>query len=772
MVKDSLDIHVSLADGKSILLKIKSKSPGSLFLMQGDELDESEAPYQIVEGKYYDYQIDKGYYLSGYSDIVSGNEFDKSVGRIAPNIFVGTLTLDICESNSNEKSGSVKLEVQSVKADYRTDYRKMLSDITDECIELVFQHSSPVTQIIDVDYQNDNKTWHQRFAFIKSVIDTEEFNDAVNKIVSAPVTRWKETETDKDIRRLRRFSNKVIHQIASASNRIILPEGHPLKSETIKSIPSKIRITDKTETVDTPENRFVKHALQTFLFFASDFKSRLKVENKIKLDAEKIENRLEQFLGHSVFKEISNPTSIILSSPVLQRKEGYREILRVWLMYNLAAQLSWKGGEDVYDIEKRNVAALYEYWLFFQLLKIVSKVFGIKPSKGLIVDTNDKLGLQLKQGEHFPVSGVCEKYNRKLQVQFSYNRTFSGSSEEFSYPESGSWTRRMRPDYTLSIWPAGISDAEAEKQELITHIHFDAKYKVEKIIESLGNEEDNLDKEKEEQSKGMYKRADLLKMHSYKDAIRRTGGAYILYPGKEKTKYSRMGFRELIPGLGAFQIRPSENNDTGSKEVEKFFEDVVFHFVNRTSQRERTAFRIFDIHKSPPNPENEVREALPETYGPNRSLLPDETFVLVGFSTKAERFNWYQANGKYVFRMDEDKGSLELNSEVVNAKYLLLRKSGTEEASDLFTIKSKGPKVFSVSQLQKLNYPLSQNPKEYYLVIEIEKVTEKEFENVCWRFKELKKYKSIMEAGGNPRTKVGIPFTVSLTELMNTILKT
>ena len=28
------------------------------------------------------------------------------------------------------------------------------------------------------------------------------------------------------------------------------------------------------------------------------------------------------------------------------------------------------------DIEKRNVAALYEYWLFFQLLKIVAKVFG------------------------------------------------------------------------------------------------------------------------------------------------------------------------------------------------------------------------------------------------------------------------------------------------------------------------------------------------------------------------------------------------------------
>ncbi len=402
MIKENLDIGIPLINGKTISLKIKSKSPQSLFLMEGTELEESEAPYQIVEGKFYDYKIDEDYFLNDSFGIVSANAFDKSVGRIAPNIYVGTLTLDVYHNKMSEKLGSVKLEVQSAKTEYRSDYRKMLSDITDECIELVFQHSSPVTQIVEVDYDNDSKTWHQRFAFIKSIIDTEEFNEAVNKIISAPVTKWKETETDKDIRQVRRFNNKALYQIARAANRIVLPDGHPLQSETIKSIPAKIRITNKTETVDTPENRFVKHALQSFLFFASDFKSKLKSENKIKLEAEKIENRLEQFLSHAIFKEISNPTSIILSSPILQRKEGYREILRVWLMYHLAAQLSWKGGDDVYDIEKRNVATLYEYWLFFQLLKIVSKVFGIKPDKSLIVDTSDKLGLQLKAGRTFP----------------------------------------------------------------------------------------------------------------------------------------------------------------------------------------------------------------------------------------------------------------------------------------------------------------------------------------------------------------------------------
>jgi len=121
--------------------------------------------------------------------------------------------------------------------------------------------------------------------------------------------------------------------------------------------------------------------------------------------------------------------------------------------------------------------------------------------------------------------------------------------------------------------------------------------------------------------------------------------------------------------------------------------------------------------------------------------------------------------------MDETKGSLALNSDMVNSKYLLLRRSGKETANDLFKIISRGPKVFSATQLDKLNYPPSKNPKEYYLAIEIEKVTDREFENVKWNFKAMKKYKSVVEFERNPYTKAGFPFTVTLTELMQVVVK-
>ena len=98
-------------------------------------------------------------------------------------------------------------------------------------------------------------------------------------------------------------------------------------------------------------------------------------------------------------------------------------------------------------------------------------------------------------------------------------------------------------------------------------------------------------------------------MHAYKDAIRRTGGAYVLYPGHETT--DRKGFHEIIPGLGAFPVRPSKH-DSGMVELKAFVLEVVNHFINRASQREKIAFKTFDIYKNPPNSENGLESHYPK----------------------------------------------------------------------------------------------------------------------------------------------------------------
>lgn len=178
-------------------------------------------------------------------------------------------------------------------------------------------------------------------------------------------------------------------------------------------------------------------------------------------------------------------------------------------------------------------------WVYFRLLDIVADTFKLNkpPADSLIAETADGFGLMLKSGKYIAIEGVYNSPARRLNVKFSYNRTYvrDGTDPERNYPAGGSWTRQMRPDYTLTLWTEGFSEEEAEIQKLIVHVHFDAKYKVEDLTRLFGDDS-GLDEEKEEQRQGIYKRADLLKMHAYRDAIRRTAGAYVLYPGTEIRK--------------------------------------------------------------------------------------------------------------------------------------------------------------------------------------------------------------------------------------------
>ena len=742
---------------EGLRLWIDARRPDSLFDAEQDAGDQNEARFQLVEGYFYDYQISNPELVLGDvgENIIQQHKRTTNLGTISPNIFVGTLTVPLFNKVTSEELCRIALEVQSIKSGYRDDYRDMLELITEKCTDLLLQANSPVSHHFEIDYTKDSQTLYQKFSFIKSVIGTDEFAEAIHRIVTAPVTQWKETSEEKDIRNARRFSNANIKEILKGGNRTKIPESHFMRSYGIDTLPERITTVRKTDSVDTPDNRFIKHALENFLKFCTDINIKAKEfgHGKMEVESDLLIRELESQLHHTVFKDISRPNTLKLNSPVLQRKEGYREVLRVWLMFDLAAKLIWQGGDDVYSGGKKDIASLYEYWLFFKLLDLLQSIFEIEPKdiSELIKETPDGLSLQLKQGKFTALRGIYDSGSRKLNVRFNYNRSFSGKK---SYPDSGSWTTTLRPDYTLSIWPYGISEVEAEKQELIVHVHFDAKYKVANLSDFLEqNADKDLNEEKAENRKGIYKNADLLKMHAYKDAIRRTGGAYVLYPGDKSI--NQKGFHEIIPGLGAFPVKPSKT-DSGIGELKSFILEIIEHFINRASQREKIAFRTFDIYKDPPETGNVVNELLPETYNANRDLLPDDTFVLVGYYNSQEQYDWIKRNGLYNFRMGSGTGSLILDRETVSSKYLLLHTSGDTDSGDLWKIISRGPRVFSKEDLIRKGYPSPS--QENYLVIQIEPVSDSEFENVSWNFRNLKNYSSGRASA--------FPFTSSLTELM------
>lgn len=782
-INGPIQIPLSFFDEKDFL-EIYPENKARLFEITEEEATENgESTFQILEGNSYEYAFtNKKYRLHCSIDgVVSESKREPSTGRIVPNIYVGTLTLFVTDCTSENKKTSISIEVLATKFDteldksYRENYRFMLKEITDKCTELLMQINSPVEQNFETDFSRDNKTIYQRFSFIHAIIQNKDFEEAVLKIIASPKTNWDTEEEVVDIRRIKRFYNSTSKQITSGSNRIPLHLTHPLYKVGITSIPNKINSFRKIEHTDTPENRFIKHALEVFLKFAEDCQHFFKDNGYTRpaIEASNLVTKLDAYLSQSFFKTISRPTSLKLNSPVLQRKNGYREVLSTWLQFDLASKLVWKGGEDIYKAGKRDIATLYEYWLFFTLYDLFKSKFKINAIEHqeqsynhLIEPTKDGLNVMVKQGRHTALKGDFITENRALKVKFSYNRSFKGGTK-YTDEKAGSYTTTLRPDYTLSIWPAILEEKEAEKQNLIVHIHFDAKYKVTQFQIQTSTDNDLIEEEENNERKGIYKNADLLKMHAYKDAIRRTGGAYVLYPGTVKNEIR--GFHEVIPGLGAFAINPTASNN-GISELSKFIDLVIDHLLDRASQRENINHKAHQIYQIDKEDNAILNESIPE-YLNGKKLIPDDTFVIVGYSTTPQRFKWYEENGKYIFRMDQEKGSLELTNEVVNAKYLLLRRKGEELASDLYEIKSKGPNVFSSVHLDALNYPASRNPKEYYLSIDIEKVKASEFVGVSFKFKELDKYLEIQKTEKNIYSKVGLPFTVTLTELMKKKVK-
>ena len=740
--QEHLEIPIG-SDGKVTLYIYPLSKNAELYDVPYSEF--CEARYQLIEGQTYLYEFDSPegtcYQFQELDGIISRHASTRhpNQGTITTGIYVGQLKIQVIELKTGAHYPDVKLEIRSIKSDYESDYQRMLDEIALYYADLVLQQGSPVTQHLEIDKNTSARTLYQRFSFVRSVVDSEAFSEAIHKIISNPVKKWTDANLERSIVGVKRLSRKNIRQIASESDRIPLPPS--MKSglpKGLDSVPRRIVIEYKRDTTDNQENQFIKFVLRTFVNFCSDLMEMQNATERLKSEAAATIENLLGYLNHQFFRQISMPTHLNMNSPVLQRKEGYREVLQAWLLFDLAAKLNWTGGEDVYEAGKKNVATLYEFWLFFKLMELISEFFHIEAKdKESLVDTDaDGINLSLKQGKMSMVSGQQKTFSRILNVAFYYNRTFNKIlDKEKAIHQAGSWTMSMRPDYTLSLWPGEITEEEAEKQELIVHIHFDAKYRLDKILLEDTFNKDQADKElnveKQQQELGIYKRADLLKMHAYKDAIRRTGGAYVLYPGTENRELR--GFHEIVPGLGAFSIRPGHWSED-SIYLKQFLAEVKAHLMDRTSEREKMSYYKYDVYREP-NP-SMLMNSLPEPEGENRGFMPDETYVLLGYYRNEKHREWILNNNLYNTRAGERKGTINITPEIVSAKYILLH-NHKDEAS-LWKLTGDGPRVFGFEDMHELSYPYDEpiseeDKKKTYLVFRISKKgLEKEFEHYEW----------------------------------------
>jgi hypothetical protein len=378
---------------------------------------------------------------------------------------------------------------------------------------------------------------------------------------------------------------------------------------------------------------------------------------------------------------------------VLQKRAGYRELFRTFVLTELGARLSldWEL-EDAFGASQRNVATLYEYWAFLQLARIIGVVCGQDLTTSSFVPTHDGMSLGFPQGDSSRLRWEIEIRGRSLTVELYFNRDFRASSK----PDS-SWTRAMRPDCSVRVSPR-IPTGEVPAVDLAIWLHFDAKYKLEFAKAQFGRSEDDGDASARAEATerlGRSKREDLLKMHAYRDAIRRSAGAYVLFPGNEhQTPFTQR--EEVLPGLGAFPLRPTPGGATGAAELQIFIRRTLEHAADQATHHERSKYWASVIHHRPPTARTADRRL------PSLSSPPSDAPVLCGYLRGRPHRTWVDSARLYNVRAGDRRGAVSTEAEVLGASDLVLY--GTSLRPTLWS--RVGPWfVQSRDDLNKLGYP-------------------------------------------------------------------
>lgn len=710
-----------------------------------------EEPVQLRERCRYVYRLKS---LDGVTDLVlrEGRGVTRNPaalggydeGFIEPGDQCGVFPLIVTRGGDSAPLARAAVEVRSVKIDYRAHYRGMLDYIATKCAGLLLDSRAPTRLRLSSAWRGNRAALEQQLEFLRHTLESPRFRGAVDEVLRNPHRRLEGEREECRIGRPFKAGRDFARQVGRAGNRTAIPPTHPLRAmqPRLASLPTSVTVITRTDFLDTPENRFAKMVLVEFRDFLAEVGALLgrdpheaaKPENaRLLREVARLRGLLDGLLGRGFLPDIARPETLPLSSPALQRKAGYRELLHLWLQFHVGAQLAWEGGQEVWQGGARNVAILYEYWLFFQIEALFRAKFACAdPLHSVLVENDAGLPrLKLQRGVELrtPIGGVwSHTAGRRLAAELHFNRKFARRRDrDHSCP--GSWTRGVQPDYTISVWPADFTEAEAEEKEAMVHIHFDAKYRLDfakTVFGDDGDEDaihDRAESPRETPTAAKY--ADLLKMHAYRDAIRRTAGAYVLYPGNGgdgKLFEEFEGFHEVLPGLGAFAIRPRlDGTAEGMDDLRRFLDDVIEHLANRTTARERASYHVAESYalREEPVAYGSLILAEHDVLGSdNRALPPAEHHVVVAWYETPAQLDWTLRKGLANVRLGDRPGSWHVPPEISSARHLLLRTHRGVVAPGLFRLRAPGYRVFTAGDLRKSGYPGTAGG-EIYAVFEV-----------------------------------------------------
>ena len=390
-------------------------------------------------------------------------------------------------------------------------YEPLLDDLFMRISHLPFTFAAPTGQQV----QEAMRPPGPLFALHFLTQEAERIATAIRIIQASPHRRLTSEESLLPLHAVSSIDADSLLEIAGAPHRwrSATSSASPLARRLSGNLPESVWQRISVETLDTPENRFVLGAIRQFAQAMRDLKrqswwARIPRQDRLRLDS--LATAMGMFLHDPRFAEVGAFTRPPASSRVLLRKEGYRDLFALWGLFQRSRRPLFGALEAAMAV--RDVATLYEQWVFFWLIDDIARLLDETPVLSLTSSGDEAVGWNASA--NFGAYGVLR-----------YNATRPAYSKIL-----------LRPDM---LWAPTTGRIVA----------LDAKFRLQPVTSDIDR----------------WKEDDLVKMHAYRDALD-IRAAVVIYPG-DLTKFwpaeqdeSITTLSELIDGtfsgIGAIALQP------------------------------------------------------------------------------------------------------------------------------------------------------------------------------------------------------------------------
>jgi predicted component of viral defense system (DUF524 family) len=415
---------------------------------------------------------------------------------------------------------------------------RLLEDVSVVSASLVFGWRTPTGHHATASRTSRAPIPYHQLQFLRQVVLRNavgtRMQDYLHSIELNPTRRFVVERPLVGIERARRLDERSIREIFTRTERLAaLPAASDLNANAIatalefgnptrRHFPVLVSEASRKFSYDTVENRFTKYFVEQCLAVVYKLLDNKAIHQQMRMDCRAMATILETAANARYLAEVKALSALPSPTQVMLKSEGYKELWQLWQEFGAFMSLPTDEGDLQRLLQGRDVAQLYEYWVF---LKVLEATLGA-------LDGEAKVAVSVTMGDLGATfdRGLSVKVNDEIRV--SFNPSFTRS-------HGNAYSTPLRPDVVLEL---------GNKKYV-----FDAKYRLKwKELQDETADDDST-----------FLRADLYKMHTYRDAIRNVEAAFVVYPGSEFGFYESSGTLSLavgtvlqFNGVGAIPARP------------------------------------------------------------------------------------------------------------------------------------------------------------------------------------------------------------------------